>query len=294
MRSCVHNNAKHRCLDMINTLWKVPQSRHLASTVWIMIWKKVTWKPVDEWVSLSQIWPPKPSLSFTSLLDINGGHFLLNNYLLSTSCILGPENTCSSDTLGVPSILMKFILSHGLLHQPSDWFSCFQFLLLKSIPYLLLVWTIQNTNHVMLIHFQKPSRVFFTYRIKFPVYRYDSRNLHQLFPADHCCFISNLFSHHSSHWATCLSLISCPILSVVLPLQITYYETELGFAVPLKQCSLLILSLLNIFCYINRSRVSRIRKKEDPALPSPHWTLESTSGAFIVNLMLIEQRAESD
>lgn len=77
------------------------------------------------------------SLSFI-LLDINGGHFLINNCLLSTSCILGPENTHSSDTLEVPSTLMKSILSHGLLHQPSDWFPYFQFLPLKSVCHLLL------------------------------------------------------------------------------------------------------------------------------------------------------------
>lgn len=64
-------------------------------------------------------------LSFTSLMDINGGHVLLKNYLLNTTYTLGPENAYSNETLGIPSTLLQFILLHGLLYQPSDWFLYF-------------------------------------------------------------------------------------------------------------------------------------------------------------------------
>ena len=38
-------------------------------------------------VSLPDIWLPNQFVSFTSILDVNGGHFLLRNYLLSTSYV---------------------------------------------------------------------------------------------------------------------------------------------------------------------------------------------------------------
>lgn len=109
---------------------------------------------------LPQIWPPNLSFSFTSLLDISVGRFLLNNYLMGTSFALGPENTYSSDTLGILSTLMKFIFLHGLLHQPSDWFPYLQLIAFKSILHLLLVWVTKNTNHIMLIPFRKHANVF--------------------------------------------------------------------------------------------------------------------------------------
>lgn len=54
---------------------------------------------------------PLTNFSFASsaLLDTNGGHFFAYLFI-EHICILGPENTHSSDTMKIPRILMKLPL----------------------------------------------------------------------------------------------------------------------------------------------------------------------------------------
>lgn len=52
----MHNDAKYRDLEMINTPQKVAQSSQLAATAWMMIWEKnVIWNPAGECAIFAQI-----------------------------------------------------------------------------------------------------------------------------------------------------------------------------------------------------------------------------------------------
>lgn len=179
--------------------------------------------------------------------------------------------------LGIPSSLMKFILLHGLLHQPYSWFPFFKFLPFKSILYLLLIEAIQNTNPTLLILLRKPTPGFSS-----PV------ELNFLFVD---VTVKVLIS--SPQLTTSASSLTSSQLTVstgqpVLPWSCPadYSFAEVRFCM-LNTMSFIILPLLNICCYINRNKVWRMREKKLLLHPSPSG-LWYPSGPFIVNLMFSE------
>lgn len=100
---------------------------------------------------------------FTSLLDINEGYFLHNSYLLSTFYILGPEKTHSSDTLGIPSTLMKF----AWIIIPTFYFLYFQFLPFKSVSMRLVSMSCPKHKLYHVDPFPKTQPAFFSSSAEF-------------------------------------------------------------------------------------------------------------------------------
>ena len=90
-------------------------------------------------VSLPDIWPPNQFVSFTSILDINGGHFLLRNYLLSTSYVFSSVQSLSHVWL--------FETPRTAACQASLSISNFQ-----SLPKLMSIELVMPSNHLILCH----------------------------------------------------------------------------------------------------------------------------------------------